>query len=897
MNCGRARFQFGRGTEGVVLLVLLLFSAGAEESFPAFPVDISRAANMGFRDEVARDGKGGWCDQGPDNDLRALRPGTIRCTPVDFKILDQDTNNGKSAIVVGKLPSRSYAYSVKVPMKGEPLKSLFLLHASAFGPPGKVIGHILISYGDGSTGEIPVTMGKDIGNWWNPVSLANGAVGWSGTNGSAHIGLYASSFPLRGVPVREIQFRRLGIRGFWMIAAVSASLEPGKITMRDNRHVVRANEQWRRFSWERFVEKDSALDFSFLLDAPAGKYGFAGVKNGHFVFEKNRNPIRFYGPNLCRTACFPSREQADQLAERFARMGYNIIRLHHFDNFLLPKKRQDSVTLDPEQLDRFEYFIAALKRRGIYVTMDLFISRKPARGEFPLLKTDQDYKLAAMLIPEVNQNLKEFSRNLLTHRNPHTGLRLVEEPALLNVSIINENTFYYIISRGSSEGIRTLFRQEFERRHPGGMKGGTPDPELYRKFLAELYAAYYQDMVKYLRSIGLRVALTEQNFIPTPNLTALRENYDYVDVHLYWDHPTFPKKSWSMPMYFHGFSSVSRRLRAPAELGAARLFDRPFAVSEFDFSGPGCYRMQAAPIFGAYAALQDWDSMNRFAYSHALRSMFSAETYSGSFEAANDPVRLLGDRLAAVFFLRRDVMPADECAAVIVSPEVHRNYRPRYPEAAGELSLIYKTGSVLFRGDNTVLPANTKYIYALDPAVTGNSWKGVPVLRNEKNSFTSVVSSTGQIAADFRKNHFRVVTPRSEALLLPEKELLAGKVLRVRNRWNYCVAGAIALDNRPLAGSSRILLLHIADVRREGLTFRGPGILVDEWGKGDLLAQKAVADFELALPPGNWTLHALDFSGRRQGLIPFRYETGRLVFSADTFAAAKPVFAYELIRD
>ena len=88
-----------------------------------------------------------------------------------------------------------------------------------------------------------------------------------------------------------------------------------------------------------------------------------------------------------------------------------------------------------------------------------------------------------------------------------------------------------------------------------------------------------------------------------------------------------------------------------------------------------------------------------------------------------------------------------------------------------------------------------------------------------------------------------------------------------------------------------------ADVRREGLTFRGPGILVDEWGKGDLLAQKAVADFELALPPGNWTLHALDFSGRRQGLIPFRYETGRLVFSADTFAAAKPVFAYELIRD
>jgi len=42
-----------------------------------------------------------------------------------------------------------------------------------------------------------------------------------------------------------------------------------------------------------------------------------------------------------------------------------------------------SVSLHPGQLDKFEYLIAALKKRGIYVTIDLFMSRKPAAGEFP----------------------------------------------------------------------------------------------------------------------------------------------------------------------------------------------------------------------------------------------------------------------------------------------------------------------------------------------------------------------------------------------------------------------------------------------------------------------------------------------------------------------------------
>ena len=37
-----------------------------------------------------------------------------------------------------------------------------------------------------------------------------------------------------------------------------------------------------------------ALDFSYLLNAPAGKYGHVQIKDGHFCF-KNGKRIRFIG--------------------------------------------------------------------------------------------------------------------------------------------------------------------------------------------------------------------------------------------------------------------------------------------------------------------------------------------------------------------------------------------------------------------------------------------------------------------------------------------------------------------------------------------------------------------------------------------------------------------------
>ena len=73
-----------------------------------------------------------------------------------------------------------------------------------------------------------------------------------------------------------------------------------------------------------------ALDFSYLLDAPAGKHGFVQAKNGHLYYEDGTR-ARFLGFNMATRSNAVNHELAEKLAGRFASLGVNVIRLHAAD--------------------------------------------------------------------------------------------------------------------------------------------------------------------------------------------------------------------------------------------------------------------------------------------------------------------------------------------------------------------------------------------------------------------------------------------------------------------------------------------------------------------------------------------------------------------------------------
>jgi beta-galactosidase len=157
-----------------------------------FFVDLSKQANRGFVDEVAADGKGGWDDGGPENDMRAFKTGKQRLAGVPFDIINPTGNNGRGCIVLSGgilVWAPTAASGIPVNQKS---KAFNFLHAYGYGKDGETCAKYIVKYDDGSIVEIPLVCGKNIASWWGSWKLDDAEVAWSGKNPSAGtIGVYS----------------------------------------------------------------------------------------------------------------------------------------------------------------------------------------------------------------------------------------------------------------------------------------------------------------------------------------------------------------------------------------------------------------------------------------------------------------------------------------------------------------------------------------------------------------------------------------------------------------------------------------------------------------------------------------------------------------------------------
>src|SRR5262249_1423435 len=119
----------------------------------------------------------------------------------------------------------------------------------------------------------------------------------------------------------------------------------------------------------------------FLLDAPAGKHGFVTVRDGRLAFAKGGR-ARFFGVYLLTPSAYLEGEQADALANRLARSGINLVHLPDpdtalgSDRSLFDDARDDTRGFDAVALAKLDHLIAALKARGIYISLELQSARR-----------------------------------------------------------------------------------------------------------------------------------------------------------------------------------------------------------------------------------------------------------------------------------------------------------------------------------------------------------------------------------------------------------------------------------------------------------------------------------------------------------------------------------------
>ncbi|MHB8903410.1 MAG: hypothetical protein ACYC6Y_31995, partial [Thermoguttaceae bacterium] len=186
----------------------------------------------------------------------------------------------------------------------------------------------------------------------------------------------------------------------------------------------------------------NVTDVSAWLPRPAGGSGFVRAVDGRMA--TGAGPIRFWATNFCFDACFPVREDADRVAARLARFGINCVRLHHMDSRSIWGNSPDKTVIDPQRLEALDYFIYRLKEHGIYVDINLHVSRTLGDKEgFPHADRRPNYdKGLGNFEPRMIELQKKYARDLLTHVNPYTKTAYRDEPAVAMVEISNEDALF-----------------------------------------------------------------------------------------------------------------------------------------------------------------------------------------------------------------------------------------------------------------------------------------------------------------------------------------------------------------------------------------------------------------------------------------------------------------------
>lgn len=867
-------------------------------------VDLSGAANRKFRDDVASDGKGGWTDQGPENDLSMIQPGIQNVAGVKMNILDDKTSIN-TCIVLADANHPSLPVSVTVEKGYASSNYLYILHALAWAPAEKeTIGEIKIKYENGSEQTIIVESDRDVGDWWAPYALENGVVAWTGESRRSFVGLFLSRFKIKSEPIRSITFASTR-KAMWLITAASLSDQSINIRSATAPYYVLEGEEWMPIKHYIDIKPNSALDFSKLLDAPAGKHGRVICSGSHFAFQsKPEEVVRFYGNNLSFSANFLNKELCQEVVDNFARIGYNSVRFHHFDEDIKQIVNGQGTQLRPDVLDKLDYLFYRFKEKGIYITTDLYVSRAIEKDEFADYSGDDTHVLKAMLpiSQSAMDNWKAFTKNLLTHVNPYTGMTWGEDPALFSISLINESTIYHTWQ--VYPDIKQRYLERFDSwliDNNIRIKDDADRQEKLADFLAQLQIKAIQEMTDYVRSLGCTAVISDVNFKSPIAMSVVRNHLDYVDNHAYWDHPNFIGKMGGTPSAYHNQSAVKSWGATPTEIMASRQLDKPFTVTEFNFCLPNQYRAEGGPLIGALASLQDWSGLYRYAYSHRKSYVESVMPARG-FDLVSDPISALSERMGIIYFLGQEIPPADETIAYIFDDTATTNLGKKgFPKKFLRLGLFAQIGSL--HVDNLDTTDVDEYF----------SWKKIPKVpevsiwrdenfdelsRNNISPDNKVTAVNGHIELNTEDGELHITTPTCEVITLNEDKLYNGSSFEMISKGRYNAVGLIALDNQSIPNANRILLLHLTNIYNTKTKFQTPRRkVVEQWGELPHLVEKGEAKLKIKCANTKGIeVYALELNGERKAKVPFEVVDNSIVLDLSTHNYGGTL-AYEIAKN
>jgi hypothetical protein len=678
-----------------------------------------------------------------------------------------------------------------------------------------------------------------------------------------------------------------------------------------------AGEEWIPIKTELDIIPGSALDLSGLgfSGNPCGAKGrIIATDEGHFACaDEPKKKLRFYGVNFCFDALFLPKEQVDQVLDRIVRLGYNSVRVHHFESDLMTGRDKTGFNWDQTKVDQLDYFMAGCSRRGLWITIDLHVNREVSAKQIGLTGgriTLDRYRMLMPVYEPAFQDWVVFARKFLDRVNPYTKARIVDDPALAWISLVNEAPY----ANNWSEVKRipewtAAWNRWLAERYPNRadleaalapMSGGedpkqdtVPLPDFLsanlargrvaRVFVAEMEKRTFERMRDFLRNeLKCQALLTNMNNAGSSiaQLHLARAEFDYVDEHFYVDHPNFLERPWRLPSFCPNTNPVAQGAPGGVISASVRLYGKPFTVTEYCYSGPGRFRGVGGILTGSLAAIQDWDALWRFAYSHGRINLFSSGRM-GYFDLACDPLSQAADRLALFLYLRGDLHPSPHRVAMILPRDVLQNPSLRL-NLSGIQSAAWKVaiGSLIAddagkAADNTIpIPADS------DDSIVSAALKKIVPIADDNHL---IRSETGELTMDLGIGRLTIDTERSAGGYAEPEQVIDAS--RAGVKIDAITTGATvfvnSLDAAPIRNSKRLLVTHLTDLQNTGIRYsEGTRQTVLAWGELPHLVRNGSATVTIQLSrPEKYTVWAIATSGRRIEKITAVAADGRLVFN------------------
>jgi len=325
---------------------------------------------------------------------------------------------------------------------------------------------------------------------------------------------------------------------------------------------------------------------------------------------------------------------------------------------------------------------------------------------------------------------------------------------------------------------------------------------------------------------------------------------DYVDIHGYWEHPHYTRneRGWVTSFRIPNTSQVAAKDGGTlSRIGVYRIAERPFSISEYNTPAPNDHGAELFPLFAAVASLQDWDAF----YSYTYRDF--GKGYEDTF--IRKYFHLIGRANVLVHAPAASLAFRSGLIATPIQGAQCRIPVDQIPE------LTLQTGSV---GDLwQKLGGDPAAVWMRKATVALSEAGSKATLQGDASVPDGIrVSDTGQIRwnpSDPRGPWFSLDAPAVRFLIghLGGRSFDVGDVrVAVLDRpWPrdvpaYACISLVALDEKPLATSQRVLLAASARTENTGMPWNEDrtGFTSDDWGQRPTLSEAVPLDL---IAPGS----------------------------------------------